>query len=491
MSDDDIEPKLKRGAVWALGSQLGVQIIRFLSVVVLARLLVPEDYGAANIAVIVGSFAFILGDLGYGTALVQASEATQRWASTAYWSALAAGAVGTSIAVVVAFPAAVALDTPQVTGLVIAGGFTLVLVGAGAASHALLTRSMSFGVIQSAVLAATLVAAATAITAAAMGAGAWALVLQQVVFAAANSALFIVAARWRPSFAFSRPAFSWLSKFALPVTGGHVFGIIQPLVTALLIGHLLGVNELGVWSLSMAVVVVPLSLLGYPVARVIYAAFARMRDTPERIAEVWLNGLTLLSAVVLPALFGLVAVAPDLVPLAFGSQWQDAVTVIQILAVFIMARTLQTWNTPVMDSFGKPHISTILNASVLLALVPSIWVGSQFGLAGAAIAYSLAALICGEIPSFVITTRALRLRGLTVLGRLRGVAVAAAITCASVVLLRQALDTAGVEVVLRVALCVVSGAVIYTCALTLFARHVTRELLQVIRGFVPRSRASG
>ena len=75
----------------------------------------------------------------------------------------------------------------------------------------------------------------------------------------------------------------------------------------------------------MAVVIVPPALLAAPLARVIYAAFARMRESPERVAEVWLNGFSLLAAVALPALFGLIAVGPDLIPFVFGSQWVPAV----------------------------------------------------------------------------------------------------------------------------------------------------------------------
>ena len=484
----EIERSLRRGAVWALAAQIGVQAIRFAGVIVLARLLTPDDYGAAAVAVMIGAFSVVLGDLGYGLALVQVSAASRRWASTACWCALGAGIIGSGCAALGAYPAALAVDEPEVTALVIVGGLTLLLVAASSTSGALLRRSMSFGVIQSAGLVASVLATAGAIAAAALGAGPWALVLQQVVLAAVTSALLILAARWRPSLEFSRTAFRSLSKFALPLTGGQAFGVLQPLVTALLIGHLLGVKELGIWTLSMAAVTVPLSLLAYPLAQVIYAAFARMRDNPERVAEVWLNGFTLLAAVVLPTLFGLIAVAPDLIPLAFGSQWVAAVPVIQILAVYIMSRTLQTWNSPVMDAAGKPHIAMVLNGLVLIALPPSIWLGSEFGIEGVAVAFSLAALLCGEIPSFVITTRELSLRRLSVLAGLRGIVLSSAAACIAVVFVRHALEGEGVGVEPRVALEVIVGAVTYVSCLALFARKVSRELLGMVRGLVPALR---
>lgn len=486
----EIQRSVKRGALWAFGAQIGVQALRLVGVAVLARLLTPDDYGAAALAITIGSFSMVLGPLGYNIALVQASTASQRRASTACWCAVAAGVLGSACAALVAYPAALALDEPQVTGLVIAGGLTLLLVALGSTSQALLTRSMSFGVIQSAGLIGAAVATAFAITAAALGAGAWALALQQVVLAAVTSALFILPARWRPSLQFSR-ADAWsLTRFAIPYTGASFFFLIQQLVTALLIGHFIGLEELGVWNLSIAIVMVPLSILAFPVARVIYAAFARMRDSQDRVAEMWLNGFTTLAAIALPVLFGLVAVAPDAIPLVFGPQWDSAVPVVQVLCGMVMAQTLLTWNEAVMDAAGRPHVPMLLTGSVLIALVPSVWLSSEFGIVGVAVAYSLATFICGQLPSFVLTTRQLSLKGLSVLGRLRGIVPASVASCIAVVFARHALEDHGIGIEPRVVLSVIIGAVTYIACLTLFARSVARDLLRMARGFVPSLRPS-
>ena len=134
----EVERSLKHGAIWALGTQFGAQAIRFAGVIVLARLLTPSDYGAAALAVAIASYSMLLGDLGYGGALIQAESAPRRWASTAFWCALAAGGIGTLGVALGAYPFALALGDPEVALLAIAGGLTLLLVGAGSASTALL-----------------------------------------------------------------------------------------------------------------------------------------------------------------------------------------------------------------------------------------------------------------------------------------------------------------------------------------------------------------
>ena len=482
----EIEHALKRGAIWTLASQLAIQSLRFAGVIVLARLLTPSDYGAAALSITIASFSVILGDLGYGTALVQASVVSRRWASTACWSALGAGIIGTGVVALGAVPAAQALGEPQVTGLVIVGGLTLLITAAGSTSTALLSRSMRFSAIQGAGLMGSVVGTLCGITIAILGGGAWALVLQQVVLAAVTTALVIVTARWRPSLEFSREALRSLSKFAFPFTGASVFWIIQGLVTLVLIGHLFGVKELGAWNLAMTAVTVPLSLLAAPISRVMYAGFARMRGERERIAELWLKGFTLIAAIMLPALFGLVATAPDLIPFAFGDQWLEAVPIVQILCVLIMSRSLQTWNEPVMDAAGKPHVAMFITLSVLVALPPSIWVGSRFGIEGVAVAYCCATLIFGELPSFVLTTRELSLKARTVLGRLAGILPSCVVTCLAVVVERHALKAWGVPIGARIVLSVLCGVAIYVSLLALFARQILRELLILVRPAISR-----
>jgi hypothetical protein len=98
------------------------------------------------------------------------------------------------------------------------------------------------------------------------------------------------------------------------------------------------------------------------------------------------------------------------------------------------------------------------------------------------VAVSLATLMCGELPSFVITTRALSLNGLSVLYRLRGIVLSSAATCGAVVLLRGALEAKGAAVELRVLISIVVGAAVYGGCVMLVARGVARDLLRMVRG---------
>jgi O-antigen/teichoic acid export membrane protein len=477
----EVERSLRVGATWAFGTQVGQQVIRFLTVFALARLLTPNDYGSASLAVTLASYSALIGDLGFGPALVQAPSTSQRTASTVFWVTASAGVAWWTIAALGAYPAASILDEPEVASLVMAGGSTFALSAVGAASAALLTRSMDFRLLQGANLIAWAVASVFAVAAAMAGAGAWTLVSQQIVLIGLTSALIMAALRWRPSFEFSATTARQLARFALPFTGSSVFLVAQGIVVALLIGHLLGVDQLGIWTFAMATVILPFSLVVAPLNRVLYAGFARMRDQPDRMAEIWLSATGLLCAVVAPMCLGLVAVAPDAIPLVFGDQWIPAVPVIQILAFFALARALQAWNTSVIDAAGKPHFTMLSMAAVLLALPIAIWFGSPHGLEGVAASYVVAIFLFAEIPGFVFTARELSLHYGAVMARVAGVMVSSAVMCVLVILVRLALEYAEFAAGTRLALSILAGAVVYLGCLKVLSPRIFDQLLGLLR----------
>ena len=477
----ELERSLRVGAAWAFGTQVGQQVIRFLAVFALARLLTPNDYGAASLAVTLASYSALIGDLGFGPALVQASSVSQGTASTVFWVTAIAGTIFWAIAALGAYPAAAIVDEPEVANLILVGGSTLALSAVGAASAALLTRTMNFRVLQGANLVGWAVASICAVAAALAGAGPWSLVSQQVVLIGLTSAFVIVALGWRPSFEFSIASARQLSKFALPFTGSSVFLVLQGIVLALLIGHRLGVDQLGIWTFAMAMVILPFSLIVAPLNRVLYAGFARMRDRPDRMAEIWLNATGLLCAVVAPMCLGLVAVAPDAIPFAFGDQWDPAVPIIQILAIFALARALQAWNTSVIDAAGKPHFTMFSMAALLLALPIAVWIGSSHGLEGVAALYVVAVLLFAEVPGFVFTARELSVRYGAVARRVVGVMIASGLMCLVVVFVRLELENAGLPTGYRLSLSILAGMLVYLGCLSFLAPRILSQLLGLLR----------
>ena len=145
--------------------------------------------------------------------------------------------------------------------------------------------------------------------------------------------------------------------------------MIELLVLALLIGRLASVPELGAWTFAMSMVILPLSLIAIPIAEVLFSAFSRLRDEPERMSALWLDSIAYLAAVLLPLLLGLIVISPDLIPVVFGSRWEVSVGVVQILSVYVLIRGLQSWGSVYMDAVGRPEV-TLWTQLASLCLTP-------------------------------------------------------------------------------------------------------------------------
>jgi PST family polysaccharide transporter len=485
-----VERSVRTGVLWKFVGQIGVQSTRFVTVAVLARLLEPADYGSAAVAVALATFAPTVGDMGMGTALVQTDRATRRVQSTAFWGSLAFGVSISALFVVFAGPVGQFLDDPRIGTMVAVGALTFAIYSLGSTSHATFMRAMNFRTIELRFMLALVVAGVLSIIAAASGLGAWALVLQQVILITTFVAALWWRAGWRPTFEFSGETFRQLSKFAVQIAGGRWARLIELLVLSLLIGKLVSLSGLGAWTFAMSTVILPLVVIAIPIAEVLFSAFSRLRGDRDRIAALWLDSVGLQAAVILPLLTGLVVVAPDLIPLVFGEQWHVSVTIIQILSIYVIIRSLQSLNSIVLDAAGRPQV-TLWTQLAALALAPlAVIIGAQWSIEAIAVCFVLGQVIAVEIPSFVFVLSELRVTLRKVASHLSGIAAATAIMAVACLVTRFGLSALGLGMAGRTVLTIALGVVTYPVALSYFAPETSRRAFGLVKRILGQKTAS-
>jgi PST family polysaccharide transporter len=473
--NDRTEKLVGIGITWKLAGQVAVQVTRLMTVAVLARILTPADYGTAAVAIAISAFAPQVADMGIGSALVQTDSAPLVVRSTAFWGGLGFGIGLFVLTIALSEPIAAFMGDPSVAPLVIAGGLTFAIYAFGSSSQSIFMREMRFRSIELRNWVALVIGSAVAIGAAAAGAGSWALVVQQLAFLAT----FVVAlwwrAGWRPTMAFSPKAFRELVSFAIRIAGGRWARLGELLVLTLLIGKLTSVASLGAWTFAMGMVILPLSLLAIPIAEVLFSAFSRLQNEPERMSALWLDSIAYLAAVLLPALLGLMVVSPDFIPVVFGARWSVAVGLVQILGVWVLIRGLQSWGSVYMDAIGRPEV-TLRTQLASLCLTPvAVLIGVHWGIEGVAACYVVCQMIAVEIPMCVIVFSQMRLSARTVAARLSGVTVASLTMAAACLLGRSALEAAGIGMATRLVLTIVLGILVYSGAVWWLAPQVSRR----------------
>lgn len=477
----DLRSRVLGGLVWVGASQAGLQITRALVAIAIARLLTPEEYGLAALALVFASLVLVFSDLALGAALIQRKTLSALDRDTAFWITVASGLVFTLVGLALSGPIAALYGEPSAKPLLAALSLSFLVSAAGAPQQSLMLRDMDWRRVEMLPMFGALAGGVAGVVLAATGAGAWAIISQYLTGAVITTLLVWWRSPWRPGFAFSGDSARSLAGFSIYMLGHRMLYYLQTNGDRFLIGRFIGTAALGAYAVAYNAVIQPASKIGGPLQRVMSPAFCRIQEEPERIAAAWARVVRLLASVSVPALLGLVIVAPDFVPVVLGDQWRAAIPVVQILAWVGLVQALQSLSVDVLMARGRAR--TIFRFSLLLTTIHLIAfsIGLQWGVVGVAAAYAASTTLVEPMQS-VLAARALGVSPMVFFRSLAGVFQAAVGMCAVVLGVRLALMDAGVGAMLRLVVCTGVGLAVY---IPLCAWRVP-ELTQEVRGLRQR-----
>jgi O-antigen/teichoic acid export membrane protein len=482
----DLRHRILRGLAWVGASQVALQITRAVVAIAVARLLTPAEYGLAALALVFSSLVLIFSDLALGAALIQRKNLSLVDRDTAFWVTAASGIVFTVLGVLFAGPIAGLYGEPDAKPLLVALSGTFFIAAIAAPQQSLMIRDMDFRRVEMLPMAGTFVGGIAAVAVAAAGGGAWAIIIQYIVATIVTSALVWWRSAWRPRFAFSWASLRELGGFSIYMLGHRMLFYTQMNADRFLIGRFIGAAGLGVYAVAYNTMLVPASKIGGPLQRVFSPAFSRIQDEPERIAATWARVTRLMAAVSVPALAGLIVVAPDFVPVVLGDHWTAAVPVVQVLAWVGIIQALQALNSDILMARGRAK--TLFRFSLILttAHVIAFSVGLQWGVIGVAAAYAISTTFV-ESWQTVLAARALGVSPMIFVRSVSGVFQAAIGMCAVVLLVRVGLENSGASHLATLVACVLTGAVVYAALCLWRVPEITQEARDLLRRRMPAS----
>jgi O-antigen/teichoic acid export membrane protein len=469
-----------RGIAWKVASQLFGQFFQLLVALILARLLVPRDYGLAAMVLVFAALVPIFADLALGAALVQRRELSEDDRSTVFWTGTAVGAAFTLLGVGLAGFVADFYDEPAVRGLFAALSLSFVVTALGTTQRALLTREMDFKKLELISMGANAVGGAVGIAAAFLGYGAWAIVGQQIVIAFVSTLLVWFGSVWRPHLVFSRASLRSMLGFSGNVFLTRILFYVNRNADNVLIGRYLGPTALGPYALAYNVMLAPISRLTWPIVEVFFPAFSQLQHDPERIAAAWVRVNRIIGAITVPAMLGLVVVAPEFVSVVLGDRWEDAVPVIRLLAWVGLLQSLQGLNSSILQARNRTNLLLRYSIVVVIASLTAFAVGVQWGIVGVAAAYAISSTLVEPYYAW-LTARVIGTTLRRLVAGLAPVVQAALAMIVVVVLARRALISQGASDAPLLVSLVVLGIAVYVPLVAWRSPDLVTEVRQLRR----------
>jgi PST family polysaccharide transporter len=453
-----------RGAGVTLAGQGARILLQLASVTVLARLLDPRDYGLFAVGLVVVGIGEVVRDLGLTTAAIRAPSLTRAQRDGLFWLNTAAGGLLGLAAVLAAGPVAAAFGEPQLVPVLRVLAVTFVLNGLVAQYRAGLTRDLRFGSLAVTDLTAQVLALTAAVVTAVLGAGYWALVVQQLTQGAVVLVTAVALARWLPGRPRRAAGLGSFLRFGGGVTGTQLVYYVGNNLDNLALGLWAGPAALGVYNRGYQLLMNPLNQVRAPAGNVAIPVLARLQDDAVRAGEYLRRGQLALGYTVVAALALGAGAAVPVVAVMLGDRWAQVAPVLALLAVAGSAQTLAYVGNWVYLSRGLSGALLRYTLVTLLISATCIGVGSRWGVVGVAAGYAAAALLEWPLSLWWLSRITdIPVRAL-LLGGLRVTACATAAGAASF-LGTQLAD--GAHPLLRIAAAVACGLAVYAAAAVL------------------------
>ncbi|MGH2801132.1 MAG: oligosaccharide flippase family protein, partial [Thermoleophilaceae bacterium] len=199
----DLRSRVLGGLVWVGASQAGLQLTRAVVAIAIARLVTPEDYGLAALALVFASLVLVFSDLALGAALIQRKTLSDADRNTAFWITIGSGLLFTLIGLALSGPIAALYGEPSAQPLLAVLSASFLVSAAGAPQQSLMLREMDWRRVEMLPMLGALVGGVTGVVLAATGAGAWAIIAQYLAGTAVTTLLVWWRSPWRPRLAFS------------------------------------------------------------------------------------------------------------------------------------------------------------------------------------------------------------------------------------------------------------------------------------------------
>jgi O-antigen/teichoic acid export membrane protein len=482
-SNKDISKQAVKGTLWTYVAFAGGKLLTFVSTLILARLLSPEQFGIVGYCLIVIYFLDTFNTFGVGTALISRRDRLEEAANAAFWISIGSSALLCAIAWVAAPFIAGFFDEPLVTDLVRTLMIAQLIAAVGAVPNALSQRHLKFKVRLIPELGRALTKGGVSVLMALMGYGVWSLVYGQIAGEIFTSVALWVIMRWRPT-----ALLDGLVSRQIFAVGGHaalatLIGIVQANIDYILIGRMLGSAPLGLYMLAFRIPDLVIRNFNWVTQKVAHPILAQLQSDPSRLSEIYLKYLRYITLITVPAGVGIALIAQPFIETFYTPEWLPAVFPMQMIALALAIQSAGYIPGVLYKAINRPDIINRLAPIKLTYATLILWAGTRWGISGVALGQILVSSLdlCLDcwMASRVVATP------LPAIGRAILPAAAAALLMAAVVLsVGVVLPLSGLAALLTI--CLLGGAA-YAGAVALVSRETAARAGAMFRQVLARS----
>lgn len=473
-----LDSALLSGVAWTAGVKWGTQVLSWVSTLIVARLLSPQDYGLFGMAMVVQAFLGSLSDVGLTAAVVQRRDLTKEQVAQLGGLSMLYGAGFALLALILAGPVATFYREPVVAWILVVLALASLIDVVQIMPRAVLARELQFRKLALIDAVAAIALTMGTLGFALAGFNYRALVYGHVVSAVVSTTFAIAVAPHRFAVPRRRSGIGRAMTYGWQVALSRIASYVASNTDFAIVGRVLGKASLGAYTFGWTIATIPVDRVATLVARVVPSVFAPIQHDPPAMRRYWLGITEGLAFIVLPASAGLALTADDFVVVVLGSKWIPAIAPLRLLAAYAAVRSLMTIVSPILVATGHAKRNLVFTCLAAAVLPVLFYVGTRWGTVGVAAAWIVGFPVVA-LPPLMYTLKLLQ----TPPGRyLEAIWPAASATAAmAIVVMAVRLLTGDLSPQLRFGAAVLSGAAAYGGVVIGLYRPRIRAFRQLLR----------
>jgi O-antigen/teichoic acid export membrane protein len=384
-----LRQKAAKGVKWTATSTAVTTATLLIQRIILANILIPEDFGLVGMITPVVAFAQAFSDMGISQAIIQRQESTREELSSLYWLNIFAGGVA-FLGILTVAPLAIDFyDEPRLSELFLWIAPVFLITPLGQQFRMLLQKDLHFQVLAKVEVVAVLIGSTVGIVAALLGSGALSIILATLTTALIRALSLLATGwtMWRPVLHFRLADTRSYLSFGLFQMGERTINYFAANIDYIIIGRYWGERTLGIYTIAYQIIVMPFLRLNPVLTRVAFPLFARKQNDDAALRRGYLELLRLITFVISPMVIGLAIVAPVAVPLLLGDGWEDAITLIQVLALLGILKALSNPTGSLYLAKGRADIGFYFNLAMVIVNTVVFITVVRFGVDVLAVSY--------------------------------------------------------------------------------------------------------
>lgn len=397
----NLTQKTSQGVFWKGISQIITQGVRFLILLLLARLLKPDDFGLLAMVAVFTNFFSLTSDLGLNAAIIQKKELNKEELSSIFWLILLLGIFWSVILFALSPLVAKFYSRPELLSITAVLGISFFLSSFGSVPVALLSKRMNFKVLAFTEIGAVIISGSIAIILAFGGFGVWALVAQSLSYSFFRSLFNFLACPLRPVMLLKISKIKKMIYFGSNVVGLNFINYFSRNIDSLIIGKFIGSVALGFYNLAYRIMLFPIRQLSGAIGGVMFPALSLVQYDHQKVGQAYLRAIRMIATITFPAMFGLWVIAPEFVRIVLGEKW---IPILYILRIFCWVGAFQSIATTVgwiYLSQGRADLQLKVGIFIVSVYIIAFIVGLRWGINGVATCYGLSMFIIAY-PAFKI-----------------------------------------------------------------------------------------